>query len=249
MMESQKKFYLLVVAILVMAYPATPAAHADVRSQVSQATSGFKDITLTCKVLYADLAELKKIGKDFPKSYEFKSTTVLYKAPDKMKMEGKLGILTVAVVMNGDRKGILIPAIRYSKKESIKGKPHKRQTDLDIGILSDSLWRDYIVLGIANEKGSGGALYKITFIRENAREKHHICWIDAKTFKLLKLEKHESDGSLKSKFIYSKHSLIGGLVWVPGRIDVYNQDGKLAGTTAYENVKLNTGIPDSEFKI
>ncbi|HUV04178.1 MAG TPA: hypothetical protein VMX94_03630 [Armatimonadota bacterium] len=242
-------FFTPLWAMLAVLISSSSAAHGDARSAIGQATNGFRDVTLTCKVLYANHAELKKIGKDFNKSYEFKSTTVRYKAPNKMKMEGKLGLLKAVVVINGDRKATIIPAIHYSKKENIRDEPHKRQTDIDIGIVTDSVWRDYIVLGNADERGPSGAVYKITFVRENARDKKHVCWVDARTLKLLKVEKHESDGSLKSRYIYSRHSLIEGFIWVPGRIDVYNQDGKLAGTTAYENIRINTGIPDSVFRI
>lgn len=241
------KYRAILPAIFIL--PCALAAYADIKSEIAQATQGFKDVTLTCKVAYADHAALKKIGKDFNKTYEFKNTTVMYKSPDKLKMEGKLGMVKARMIINGDRKATIIPAIRYSKKEDIGNKPHKRQSDLDIGIVTNSLWRDYIVLDTDTEKGSSCNVYKITFIRENSREKKHICWVDAETHKLLKLEKYDRDGNLKSRYIYSKHSLINGLIWVPGRIDVYNGSGKLAATTTYENIKINTGIPDSEFKI
>jgi outer membrane lipoprotein-sorting protein len=166
-----------------------------------------------------------------------------------MKIEGKLGMLTAKIVINGDRKATIIPTIRYSKKEDIGNEPHKRQGDLDIGIVSDSIWRNYIVLDTDTEKSSSGNTYRITFIRENSRERKIVCWVESKTLKLLKLDKYDSDGNLISRYIYSKHSFIDGLVWVPGRIDVYGGDGKLAGTTAYESIKVNTGIPDSVFKI
>ena len=244
-MTKFRKFYLPLFTALIAASIASSSTGSDIRSRICQATHGFKDITLTAKVIYANQNELKKIGKDFPKSYEFKSTTVRFKAPDKMKMEGKLGMVKASIVINGDRKATVIPSVHYSKKENIAGEPHKRQTDLDIGIVTGSLWQDYIVLDSDTE----GSTYKITFARENSRDNKHICWIDSKTLKLLKVEKYDSGGNLKSRYIYSKHSLIDGLVWVPGRADVYNCEGKLAGSTGYENIKVNTGIPDSVFKI
>lgn len=225
---------------------ASRSACGDIRSRISEATRGFKDVTLTCRVVYADHAALKKIGKDFSIQYEFKTATVSYKAPDKLKMQGKLGIVKAAVVINGDRK---MTRFLTTRRENIADQPHKRQGDLDIGIITDSLWRDYAVLSADNEKGQSGSVCRITFVRENSREKKHVCWVDAETLKLLKLEKYEGDGSMKSRYIYSKHSLVNGLIWVPGRVDVYNEDGKLAGTTVYENIRVNTGIPDSEFKI
>lgn len=227
---------------------AMAATQADVRAQIREATKGFKDITLTCKVLYTNHAELRKIGKDFPKSYEFKTTVVRYKSPDKMKMEGKLGLVQVAVIINGNMKAIKVPSLHITKREDISKEPHKRQGDLDIGILTDQLWSDFIVLSVASENTSEGEFYRITFVRSNARNKKLVLWTEPKTWKLIKLEKYEDDGTLKSRYIYSNHKYVGG-VWVPGHIDVYNKDGKLAASTMYTDIRVNTGIPDSEFKI
>lgn len=221
----------------------------DLRSIIAQATRGFRDITLTCRVTYANQAELRKIGKDFGKSYEFKTTTVYFKAPDKMKIEGKLGMVGAKIVMNGNRKATVIPALRISKKEDVSDEPHKRQTDLDLGIVTDSLWRDYRVLSVSSEKVVSKQIYRVVFVRENAREKRHVAWIDGEYLKLLKLEKYESDGGLKARYLYSNHTLVGGVVWVPRRVDVYSPDGKLAGTSVYENISVNTNIPDSEFAL
>lgn len=225
---------------------AVSASAADLRARIKQATGDLKDISLTCKVLQANQNELKKIGKDFGRSYEFKSTLIRYKAPDKMKMESKLGMVKLEVIINGDRKVTIIPPVHYRKKEDISDQPHKRQTDLDIGVITDSLWRDYTVIDIDAEKDGDDPIDRITFRRENSAKKL-ACWVDDKTLKLLKVEKYESDGRLISRDIYSGHSLINGIVWVPGKVQVYNCDGKLAGTTAYENIKVNTGIPDSVF--
>ena len=235
------------ICILITLCVALSASAADLRTRIKQATGDFKDITLTCKVLQANQRELKKIGKDFPKSYEFKSTLVRFKSPDKMKMEGKLGLVKVEIVINGDRKLTSIPPIHYHKKEDISDKPHKRQNDLDIGMITDSLWRDYIVTNVDTEKSGDDPIARITFRRENSREKKLVAWVDDKTLKLLKVEKYESDGRLISRYIYSSHSLINGVAWVPSKIQVYNGEGKLAGTTAYENIKINTGISDKVF--
>jgi outer membrane lipoprotein-sorting protein len=113
---------------------------------------------------------------------------------------------------------------------------------------TEQLWRDYVVQDAHVEKTSSDDLFKITFIRANSKEKQLTCWIDSKTCKMLKLDKYESDGSIKSRYIFSRHKQVGG-IWIPLRIDVYNEDGKLAGATEYSNIKVNSGIPDSEFKL
>jgi|GEM_PF-505507 len=245
--EQRIGFLRIALAVLILLSAASELS-ADVRTEIRQATKDFRDITLTCKVLYANHAELRKIGKDFPKSYEFKTTTVRYKAPDKMKMEGKLGLVQVIVVINGDKKAVKVPSLHITKKENISKAPHKRQGDLDIGILTEQLWFDYIVTGVSIEQSSEGEVCKLSFVRSNARNKKMVLWADTKTWKLLKLEKYEDDGRLKSRYIYSNHKRVG-CIWVPCHVDVYNGDGKLAASTMYTDIRVNSGIPDSEFNI
>ena len=237
------KFYGLTLIVLA-AICLSSAANADLRSLTREKTSCLKDISLTARVVNANKDELRKISKDFPKSYEFKTSTISFKCPDKMKMEGKLGMVHGSITINGDWK---ITRFIVKQKENIKNEPHKRQSEFDIGIFTDSIWSDYIVKDTDLQKGSSGNVYRVTFVRSNSRERKIACWVDADTLKLQKVEKYNSDGSLKARYIYSCHSHING-IWVPGRVDVYNCDGKLAGATEYENIRVNAGIPDSEFK-
>jgi outer membrane lipoprotein-sorting protein len=236
----RKTIWLLFCITVMMSI--TACVNAGVREQAREASANFKDITLTCKVAYSNLRELKKISKDFSNNYDLKSTTVRYKYRDKMRVDGKLGIMNVRMIINGDIKAFIVPP--YKQKENIKDKPHKRQTELDLGVFTDSLWSDYIVTSVGADDG----MYKIVFVRSNARSKNLACWVDCRTLKLLKMERYESDGSMKAKYVYSNHKEYHG-IWVPQRIDVYNEDNKLSATTVYEKISVNSGIPDSEFEI
>ncbi|MHB1455957.1 MAG: outer membrane lipoprotein-sorting protein [Armatimonadota bacterium] len=221
----------------------------DLKIRASQATQGFKDLKLTCKVTYANIKELKKISKDFSQRYEFKTSTLMYKSPDKLKMEGKLGLVKMKIVINGDRKAFVIPSVGYSKKENLKDKPARRQSDFDIGIFSDSLWDYYNINKIENEKGSNGPVYKITFHRDNSKGKRLVCWVDAEALKLHKLETYDKNGDMQVRYTYTRHIKAGSCIWLPMKIDIYNNNESHAATVEYEDVAVNTGISDSEFKI
>jgi len=238
----------LTIAALIITLGMLAGFCADIRGQIKEATKGFKDITVTAKVVYGNKKELAKIGKEFARSYEVETTTIKYKSPDKMRVAGKLGMVGFAVVRNGCWKAYMVPSLHINKKDDCTKEPHKLQGELDVGIVTEQLWRDYIIEDAHVEKASSGDLYKITFRRSNSLEKKLTCWVEAKGCKLLKLDKYESDGSMKCRYIFSKHKEVGG-VWVPLGIDVYNEDSKLAGTTEYSNIKVNSGIPDSEFKL
>lgn len=244
-MFSRGRLYIILCLLLICM---AAAAHADLRGRVAESSSGFKDLTVSCKVVHANAAELKKIGKDFPKSFEFKNTTAWCKVSHKMRMEGVLGMIRVALIMNGDYKGVVVPSLHITKKENIKAKPDRRQTEFDLGVITESFWDDYVVQDTSTEKDSDGIVYRITFVHSNARDRKQICWIDDNG-RLLKLEKYRPNGSLECKYVFSKHTKYDGVLWVPGRADVYNAEGKLAASTVYENVKVNTDLPDSVFKL
>lgn len=237
----QSVFALTVIALF--AFALSPAK-ADVRAVVHAATKGFKDVSMTCRVIRANHDELQRIGKDFEKSYEIKTSRIEYKAPDKMKMEGKLGLVTVTMIINGDQKAFIVPSIHYTKRENIKGKPHQRQTELDLGVLTASLWRDYIVSSSVRD----GSFYKIVYARSNSPHKKMILWADCKSLCLTRVDKLDDDGKLKSKYIYSGHKKLGG-IWVPTKIDIFSSQGKLAAETGYDSIKVNSGIADSTFKL
>lgn len=221
------------------------SARADVRSRIDEVTKGFKDIELDAKVKYSNTEELQKISKDLCTTYKLGKMSVRYKSPDKLRLDAKLGIVGISMVINGNEKGFRLP-IRGWQKQNIKGKPHERQTDLDLGIVSDSLWRNYVVFGSETVKIAGSPAYKITFAWGNHRENKQICWIDAKTLSLLRLRRMDEDGKLIASYVYSDHKCVSG-IWIPTKIEVFGGDGKLAGITEYSKIKVNAGIPESTF--
>ena len=248
-MISHARIRFSILMILLISFLVSGSANADIKKLISEATSSFKDISLTCKVERANIDELKKIGKDFSKSYEFKRSAIRYKSPEKMRIDGRLGMINISLIINGNTKEMSVPGLHISKRENLDKDPHKRQSDLDIGIVTGTIWDNYTVKNVVEEKTPDGPVYRITYAFDNSTNMNHVCWVDAKTLKLLKVETYKSDGSLRARFIYSKHTYVQGVIWVPGRIEVYNGDGKLAGVTCYEDIKVNTGILDSVFKL
>ena len=239
-----KSVVIALCLVIIACQVAGARASVDVRGRIREGTSSFKDVTIKSRITHTDSAELKKINRDFVLGYEVKSTTVRYKSPDKLRIDGHLGLLSASMIIDGNEKGFRIP-VRGWVKQNIASKPHERQSDLDLGIVTESLWRNYAVNETKTEDDSGRLIYKIIFSWPNTLDRRHVCWVDANTLKLLKRERLD-EGKVVAKYIYSDHKLVDG-IWVPGRIDVYNGEGKLAATTVYQSIKVNTSIPDSVF--
>lgn len=225
-----------------LALAETPA---HLRTELRQATKGFKDLQVDVRVAYSNQDALAKIGKDFGEAYRFKNTKLLFETPNKFKMTARAGLINVSYIVTGNIKRIRAGII--NKTEDISKEPHKRQTILDVGLVDDSLWDSYKVERVTGSAWNKQPALKVQLSLSNSPQKKQYIWINPKDFRLLAREKHEADGSLISRYIYSNYKKYAG-VWIPTEVRVYNEDGKLAGTSVYSNIKVNRGIPDSEFK-
>ena len=218
----------------------------DIRDEIRDASKGFRTLSATLIATHANEAELQRIGKDFARSYEFKEAQVLFKNPDKLKITGKVGLVRVDYIVNGDTRIVRVPSLHVSKKDSFANDPQKRQTPLDVGVLSDAIWQEYDV-SFEGEKTVNGEKQYVLFLKRKGARRTQRLWIEAGAMRLLKREKYENDGSLKVRFVYVGMRRLEG-VWVPGKIEAYSESGKLAGVTEYRNVKVNVPIEDGEFK-
>lgn len=220
------------------------ASEAQVRSKIRSATSSFRDLTMDVAITQANQKELAKIGADYGRAYEFKNSKLIFKSPDKYKMTAKAGIVNVTYVVTGDIKRIKAGVI--SKTDNIANEPHKKQTVLDVGIVTDTIWNHFNVNYERAEKVGNSTVYVLSLSLSNSPDKKQYIWVDD-DMKLLKREKREANGSLRARYIYDNHKKYSG-VWIPSEVRVYNGSGKLGGTSVYKNVKVNTGVSDSTFQ-
>ena len=229
--------------LLTTALVVSSRAGADKIDEIREAVKSFDDLSATAVVTYQNKDELRKIDKGFAQTYEFKEASLWFKYPDKLKMSGKVGLVRVEYIMNGDVQIIRVPALHVSKRETFE-KHEKRQTPLDVGVLSDAIWRDYDVSYEGEKQIDGNKTY-VLFLEHKPTHGTQRLWIEVGTFKLLRREKYKY-GKIEKRFDYQDSKRIDG-VWVPGKLEAYSPAGKLAGVTEYRNIKVNTRIPDSQF--
>jgi len=218
---------------------------AEVRSRIQQATAGFRDLRMDVEIAFADQKELAVIGKDYGRAYEFKRSQLVFKDPDKFKMTARAGLVNVTYIVTGDMKRVKAGLIK--KTDDIGDEPHKKQNALDVGIVTGSLWQFFNVEGVRTESLNGVPCYVLTLSLANSPQKKQYIWVDTKDLKLLRREKREADGSLRVRYVYSGHRRVNG-IWVPGEQRVFNGHGRLGGTSVYSNIRINSGVSDSEFR-
>ncbi len=122
--------------------------------------SGLKDAEFTAVVVKGDQAALSKIGKDFGRSYEFSSAHVYAKEPFELRIESKYEGTTVSMIENATSSVYHVPGVRL-KPSDLTHSPGRRQTFLDFGILTPSLFSD-LFDAISSPKTRGRAPWFLT---------------------------------------------------------------------------------------
>ena len=219
----------------------------DLRARIRQATASFKDMKATVVVVQSNRRELEKMGKAFAETYQFKKASVWFKSPDKLKMNGALGMMKVEFITADNMRLVRIPSIRYKKSEDITDTPQIRVTSLDVGVVSEGIWETYKVKLLRTEKNESGGTVYVLRLQAAKTGRSQIIWVDGATLKLLKRDKLHDDGTVIVRIVYFDHKQIDG-VWIPTRGEVYNRDNKLAASTETRDIKINTGVDDKEFE-
>lgn len=231
----------LICAILSSAAMAVTAG--DILKRVKAAEAGITDVRADMTITQANKGNVKEIG--YGDILMLQKATISYKKPDKIRYDGVAKNIKATLIQNGFKKRVMAAMIKFT--EDLHGKPGKMQDTLDLGFLSSRLWASNVVTVVGSGKGK---IIQLKFDpKAGGRDKRHdMVWIDAKTLKLLRREKHNGDGLLKFRWIYKGHSSLGRLP-IATEAKLYAGDGGLLGTVEYKNVKMNTGLKDSLFTI
>ena len=219
----------------------------ELKARIEKAAGGFKDISMVGVVTYKNKKAIAKIESNYARLYEFKSAVVSYKDPDKLRMDGKLGMVKFEYIINGWSKIVRAPTIRFSKREDFTGDPAKLQDAFDLGIVTPALWRNRRIEVIEDPEAAQNHEIKIRLYWPKG-DMALLAWLDEQDLWLKRFEKRTGDGKLQLKVLYLNPRKVGGVIWMPTTVEIYTSDGEKAGTSEYTDVKVNTGLPDSLFE-
>lgn len=207
----------------------------------------FRDATFVARVLKANTSELAKINKDFGTSYKFRTTTIRVKEPFKLRLDAEVEDTHVLYIINGPKLIISIPRMKVNSKQDLTTKPGRRQTLLDFGILTPSLFEDlFEAKFVRNDRATGNTVFDLTFPARLDDTSRQRIWIDTSRKIVTKREWYNQYGRQMATFYYTEPKEVGG-VWMPTRLEVRNVDNVVAGTTRYDSIQVNTGLAESYF--
>src|SRR5258708_464590 len=209
------------------------------------ATSRVSDLEGTISVLKADQSELRKISRDFALAYQLHSFVMRFKKPDKLRMEGKIGLY----IVNGPIRFYSVPQLGIKKKDDMGASPGKRYSLLEVGLISKNELSSTEGKYLRDEPVDGASAHVFDVTYRGDDTVRYVLWIEPRTHIILKREWFDGAGKLKATFKYQEVKEIEPGVWFPRRIEIVNSEGILAGVTSCTEEKVNQGLPASIFQI
>lgn len=232
----------LAASALLLATQGTPSINDVVQPN-------FKDASFQVKVVYANQDELAKINKDFGQSYRFRTMDVKLKEPFMLRLQGSVEDTSVLFIQNGATRLFSVPKIRVNKRENLEDEPGKRQTPLDFGFLTPSMFRDLFQAKFVRvDRASGDYVFDITYNPRYDYRSYSRVWVDPQKKFITKREWYRNKSRQLATFFYTEPVNDGG-VWLPTHLTVKNVEDKRAGETEYGAMKVNRGLDDDLFKL
>ena len=214
------------------------------------ARTDLHDFTASTVIVQKNGPELDKIGRSFAQGYRVRESLIRYKEPQKLRVDAKAGFLSIRYVINGSRKATQVPGLHISKVKNIAGRPGEAQGMLDSGIVTPSFLANAVTsrfIGLEELEGRKVPVFEFWYTADKL-SRHHQLWIDPEKRLILRHDVDDRHGHPWVSYVLKQPLRLAG-IWVPTRLEVYGADGRLAAVTRYSSVKVNTGLPDSLFRI
>lgn len=226
---------------------ALPAAGQENLARYAQPT--LQDVTATVKVVGKTDRELAKIGKGYVDAYKLESQELTAKEPDRVRFEGKRGLLTIRYITNGTRKLTQVSTPRINKVDDISKEPAKGDSISDAGLITPAWVARVEDRWLRSETRDGKTLHVFEYFYKEDPKYIHTLWVDPETKTIVeRIDHHRSKikPGFKKRFLYSEVQTVNG-VNMPSKVVLLNGENKVAAIMRYDRIKVNTGLPDKLF--
>lgn len=219
----------------------------ELKSRITLGTAGVKDVSFVLTVTEKNIEVMEKVDANYARTYELKTAKIYIKEPNKLRTEGKLGMVKFEYIINGGHKIVRAPLLKIRKESDYTGNPGKLNDAMDFGIILPSLWSMRRIEILDDPAASARGETKIR-LRWGDVAMSIVLWLDSKELYLKRMEKRDGDDKLKIVVAYSNHRKVDGLAWIPTRVEMFAPNGDKVGASELTDIKINSGLADSLFK-
>jgi outer membrane lipoprotein-sorting protein len=193
--------------------------------------------------------ELKRSDKNTSTVLEFSRLKVCFKAPDRLRFEGKRGLVPVTLIQNGPTQVIRL-SLGIKKTRDMSDEVRNKRSGLDFGLLAGQVWQDFNVVVAGNEawENRHAVVLRLAARGDRPDSSFQKVWIDTETLRVLCRERFKGSGQLKDRQVFRDPIRLPGGTWISRRIEVSNQAGRFLGALELSQFEVNQGLADSLFR-
>lgn len=237
--------------LLVSATLITQGARAENRS-IRDFVTPCKEMEAKITVSQLDAKEMEKIGKDFSVTYRLRNMHLLFRNPDKLRIEATSRVFGEALlILDGARRFYAVSKLGIRKVENLEKEPAKRQSLLEYGGQLSEGTLQFMEGSFLKEERVGEVqtlLYSLKYTGVTGGSYYHV-WIDPTTKVTLKRVWFDAQDKVKATFLYSEVKELGNGIWVPSRCEIKNGEGVTGAVLDFSDVKVEGGLNSSLFEI
>lgn len=220
----------------------TPAVDFD-----DAVSNNLSDLQFNMKLKSANRSELKKINNDFALGYEAESGLVQWKEPMKLKLSSNVNGEKIIYLIAGNKQSYFVQRFNLRKTDDLSQDPGRHQTLFDFGLITPSISQQFLKGVFVRTDADGFNIFDATFRQDRDTTRFRI-WVHPSKRYVAKRVWYNRKGQLMATFEYENPVQSNG-VWVATRVTVKNSENKVAGVTEYSNIRANSGLADSIFKL
>ena len=167
-----------------------------------------------------------------------------------LRVDSKIEETRMTYTLNGTTQLMAVPNLRLKQRTNLSNAPGRRQTMLDFGFLTASLFDGslYTSKFIRVDRATSAVVFDIGYVSKYNDTSRHRVWIDPVKHYIQKREWYNRTGNLLATFTFENPVEKKG-IWLPTVLTVRNVDNVIAGQTRYEDMKVNEGIAESIFSV
>jgi len=238
---------LLIVIGLVSA---TMRAHADTAlSEIRASHARVRDLVMDVDRKEVREKELQSLRRNASSALEFSRIKVTFMAPDRLRMEGKRGLVPITMIED-DGVQIIRLALGIKKRIDVSDNPRKKQGGMEFGLLSEQVWNDYQITEVGRETfDNQPAIVLQLKVRHDLDGGFHKVWVDTATFRVLRRDRLTADGKLKYRQVFRQPVQTPAGTWLSRRIEIHNQHGRFVGALETSGLRINQGVAPELFRM
>jgi outer membrane lipoprotein-sorting protein len=239
---------LLAVGILCSAR-GVRGAEESVLSEIRAAHARVADLVCVVERKEVQEGELKRSEKNTNTVLEFSRLKLYFKAPDRLRFEGKRGLVPVTLIQNGPTQVIRL-SLGIKKTRDMSDEIRNKRSGLDFGLLSGQVWQDFNVVVAGHEawENRPAVVLRLSARGDRPGSSFQKVWVDSETLRVVCRERFKGSGQLKDRQVFRQPLRLPGGAWLSRRIEIANQAGRFVGALELGQFEVNQGLADSMFR-